>query len=188
MTDEQTADDRRAVSVKARRKLGLLAAALLGAVTTVTAVMVVLAISRRDPSPEVSRVVLEEAITRWKQDGPSNYDVETVVEGRQQDIYVVSVRGGEAISLVHNGTPINRPQGWDTWSVPGMFDTIRRDVETVERVESGQADKYTPRLRLKADFDSKYGYPKRYRRTPKSGGGEIIWNVTKFEVVEQEAN
>lgn len=186
MNNEQTIDDRQAVRTKARRKLGLLAAALLGAVVSVTVVMVVFAIARRDPSPEVSRELLDKAISQWKQNGPLNYDVETVVDGPQQGVYRVSVREGEAISLLHNGTSITRPQGWDTWSVPGMFDTIRRDIETAERVESGQADKYTPRLRLKADFDSKYGYPKRYRRTPKSGGGEIIWNVTKFEVVEQQ--
>lgn len=64
-----------------------------------------------------------------------------------------------------------------------MFDTVRRDVETVEAFESGQASSQTPRLRLKCDFDPEYGYPKRYRRTQKSGGGEVIWNVVEFKVV-----
>jgi hypothetical protein len=188
MNDEQDAKNHESARANAKRKLGLLAAALLGSVLTVTVVLVVLAIVRRDPSPEVSRELIEGAATRWQQNGPSSYDIETVVQGRQQDVYRVSVRNGEAISLVHNGTPIKRPQGRDTWSVPGMFDTIRRDVETVERVESGQADKYTPQLHLKADFEPKYGYPIRYRRTPKSGGGEIVWNVTVFEEVEHESD
>lgn len=188
MNEEQSSEDREAVRGRARRKLALLLAALLGAVTAVTGVLVALAIVNRDPSPEVTRELLDNAVQRWKENGPANYDVETVVEGRRKDVYRVSVRDGEPVSLVHNGTQIDRPQGWETWSVPGMFDTIRRDVKTVERVQSGQADKYTPRLRLKADFDRKYGYPKRYRRTPKSGGGEIIWHVNKFEVVEPKSD
>lgn len=188
VNEESGNEDREAVRARARRKLGLLLAALLGAVTAVAAVLITLAIANRDSSPEVNRKLLDEAVQRWEENGPASYDVETVVEGPQRrDVYRVSVRDGEPVSLVHNGTQINRPQGWHTWSVPGMFDTIRRDVTSVERVEAGKADKYTPQLRIKADFDPKYGYPKRYRRTPKSGGGQIIWHVTKFKVIEPKS-
>lgn len=185
MNDEQPDLPRQFERTQARRKLVLLSAALLGAATAVSAVVLFLVIRGRDPAPEVSRQSLDEAVRQWQVNGPRDYDVQVVVDGRSKDTYRVSVRDGVAVSLVHNGTLIDRPRVWDTWSVPGMFDTIRRDVETVETVESGQATKETPRLRLKCDFDPKYGYPKRYRRTQMSGGREVIWNVVEFKVLAE---
>ena len=40
-----------------------------------------------------------------------------------------------------------------------MFSTISRDIEAVERHAAGKADRFTPRLTLRAEFDPKYSYP-----------------------------
>lgn len=181
MSDVEPNMERQLERSRARRKLALLAAALLGAVVAVSAVVLFALISRVDSSPALTREALAAAVRQWQENGPSDYDVEVEVDGRAKDVYRVSVRGGVAVSLQHNGTPINRPRVWDTWSVPGMFDTIRRDLDSVEAVESGRATGQTPQLRLKCDFDPRYGYPQRYRRTEKSGGREVIWNVIEFQ-------
>jgi hypothetical protein len=62
-----------------------------------------------------------------------------------------------------------------------MFGTISRDIEAIERVQSGKADRYTPRLTLRAAFDPKYSYPAKYVRIEARSTVEVRWEVTRFE-------
>ena len=69
-----------------------------------------------------------------------------------------------------------------------MFATISRDVEALERAAERRAP---PPLILRAEFDSRYGYPARYRRIDNGSrkGGDsvtVAWDVIEFRVVEPE--
>lgn len=110
-----------------------------------------------------------------------DYDIEVAVAGTQPATYEVRVRDGQAIEAFRNGKPLNQRRTFGTWSVPGMFSTMSRDVEAVERRERGEADPSTPRLTLRAEFDPKYGYPKRYQRIEWGSPVEVTWQVTHFE-------
>jgi hypothetical protein len=114
---------------------------------------------------------------------PANYDIEVRVTGSQPAVYRVEVRGGEAQAASRNGEPLLTRRTFGTWSVPGMFSTISRDIEAVERHAAGQAERFTPRLTLRAEFDAEYSYPKRYRRIQQWSTVEVAWEVSEFRVI-----
>jgi hypothetical protein len=136
-----------------------------------------------DPLPELDAEQLREARQRWQQWGPSTYQMEVQVSGRQAATYELEVVDHEVISALHNGRPLRRRRAFDAWSVPGMFDTIEADLRMQQRVQS-HPDPETSELRLQCKFDPHYGYPARYRRTEfrRQGPNFVVsWEVTAFE-------
>ena len=111
---------------------------------------------------------------------------EIQVRGNQPATYYVEVRGGDARLALRNGKPLTQRRTFSTWSVPGMFATMSRDVDALERRAAGQADASTPDLNLRATFGPRYGYPARYRRLQYRSSVEVEWEVTRFEVVPSE--
>jgi len=141
-----------------------------------------------DPLPEMSPADYFAAKDKWKASAPENYDIEVEVTGTRPATYRVQVRGGVAVaaSIVDQQgqeTPQMQQRTFGTWSVPGMFGTMSKDVEVLEKHAKGKADKFTPRLTLRAEFDPKYGYPAAYRRIQWRSAVEVKWRVTKFAVI-----
>ena len=164
---------------------------LVGALAGVLATLVGLRIVNNDPTPRLTREIFDVAHERWKQVAPADYEIEIRVTGSQPAVYRAVVRGGQPQAAWRNGEPLATRRTFGTWSVPGMFSTISRDVETVERQTSGQADPRLPPLILRAAFDEQYGYPKRYRRTEwgsRKGttAQEVKWEVTSFRLAPSE--
>lgn len=157
---------------------------LLGAAVGSVPALYVLRLANRDPTPPLTPDVFHTAHRRWRASAPANYDIETRVTGSQPAIYRVEVRGGEAQAAWRNGEPLASPRTFGTWSVPGMFSTISRDIEAVERHAAAKADRFTPRLTLRAEFDAEYSYPLRYRRIQQWSTVEVAWEVTEFRAIE----
>ena len=111
--------------------------------------------------------------------------MEVKLSKNQVEIHRVEVRDGDVRGYTLNDLPMTRRRTFDTWSVPGMFSTIERDVENVELVASGKAGPYTPRLTLWGIFHEQYGFPERYRRIQWGSDMEVSWEVTEFRVVER---
>lgn len=144
----------------------------------------ILRLANRDRAPALTPELFHAAHERWKAVAPADYDIEIRVTGSQPAVYRVQVRGGEAQAASRNGEPLNSRRTFGTWSVPGMFSTISRDIEAVERHATGKAERFTPRLTLRAEFDAQYSYPKRYRRIQQWSTVEVAWEVTEFRVVQ----
>ncbi len=119
---------------------------------------------------------------RWRAVEPPDYDIEIVVRGSQPATYAVQVRNGQAETALRNGKPLNQRRTFGTWSVPGMFSTVERDVEAVQRRDQSEADPNLPRLTLRAEFDPEFSYPACYRRIEWGSPVEVSWEVTRFEV------
>jgi len=139
-----------------------------------------------DPTPPLTAAVFEAAHERWKAAAPANYDIEVRVTGPQAATYRVEVRDGEPQAAWRNGKPLMTRRTFGTWSVPGMFSTMIRDVEAIERAAAGH--KQTP-LILRAEFDANYSYPVRYRRIDNgsrkgSDSIAVAWDVTQFRIIE----
>lgn len=139
-----------------------------------------------DPTPTLTPTLFEAAHERWKTAGPRSYDIEIHVTGPQASTYRVEVRDGEPQAAWRNGQPLITRRTFGTWSVPGMFATMSRDVEAIERAAERGAQ--LP-LILRAEFDPKYSYPAKYRRIDNGSrkGSDAIavtWDVTEFRVVE----
>ena len=137
----------------------------------------------RDPTPALTPGLFYAAHDRWKAIAPPDYDVEVRVTGSQPATYRVEVRDGEPQAAWRNGQPLTTRRTFGTWSVPGMFSTISRDIESVERHSNGKADRFTPRLTLRAEFEPRYHYPQRYRRIQQWSTVEVVWEVTEFHLL-----
>ena len=162
---------------------------LIGGMLGILATLVTLRVVNRDPTPLLTPELFYAAHDRWEEVAPPNYDIEIRVTGNQPATYRAQVRGGQAQAAWRNGQPLTTRRTFGTWSVPGMFSTISRDVEQLERQGAGKADPRFPPLILWAAFDPKYSYPARYRRTEwgsrkGSTAQEVKWEVTEFRVIQ----
>ncbi|MEX2176040.1 MAG: DUF6174 domain-containing protein [Pirellulaceae bacterium] len=177
----ESGEPERAFADRGARRVVLwtLAGLALGACLTI----VVLRVLHRDSVPTLTPDLFHAARQRWKANEPADYDLEVRVTGSQPAVYRVEVRGGQAQAAWRNGQPLKQRRTFGTWSVPGMFGTIGRDVEAIERRAAGRADPRAPELTLRAEFDPRYGYPRRYQRIEWSSPVEVSWEVVEFRLV-----
>jgi hypothetical protein len=159
---------------------------LLGIGGGLIAVLLVVRQIHYDPTPSLSPKQFHAAHDHWKSHKISNYNIEIKVTGPQASVYRVEVRDGEAVAAWRNGQPLNQHRTFGTWSIPGMFSTISRDVEAIELAE--KQGQQRP-LILRAEFQAESGYPEHYRRIDNgsrkgSDSITVTWDVTEFRVVE----
>ena len=164
-----------------RLLIGLVAGLVIG-----TVAMLGLSVLRKGKAaPRLTPELFRAAVEKWEKVGSSDYDIEIQVTGNQPATYFVEVRGGEARLALRNGKPLTQRRTFSTWSVPGMFATMSRDVDALERRAAGQTDRSVPDLHLRAAFDPQYGYPAHYQRMEHHSVREVEWHVTRFEIVNQ---
>ena len=97
---------------------------------------------------------------------------------------------GQPVAAWRNKQPLKQRRTFGTWSVPGMFSTMARDVDAVERRAAGQAKPGEVELILKAEFDPQYHVPRRYQRIEwgsrrGSDAKTATWEVKEFRVVKE---
>src|SRR5205085_1922979 len=112
-----------------------------------------------DPTPPLTAVALKRAEANWRAARIRDYDIEIEVQSRQRETYAVEVRDGVPHQAWRNGQPLKQIRTFDTWSVPGMFDTIHSDFDRTDR-----QDQPAPELVLRAVFDERTGVPMKYKR------------------------
>jgi hypothetical protein len=167
----------------ARRFVGF---TLLGICLGLTGTLLILRQANYDPTPSLSPEQFHAAYEHWKSHRIPDYDIEVKVNGPQAAVYRVEVRDNEAIAAWRNGLPLQSQRTFGTWSVPGMFSTISRDIEAIERAAA--ARKQLP-LILRAAFNQAHGYPERYRRIDNgsrkgSDSIAVTWDVVNFRIVD----
>jgi hypothetical protein len=161
-----------------------LAGLTLGVILTLLALRII----HHDPTPRLTPEAFYAAQERWKAAAPADYDIEIEVTGPQSAVYRAEVRGGLAQAAWRNGQPLTNRRTFGTWSVPGMFGTIGRDIEAVERRTAGKAKPGEVELILKTQFDPQYHFPRRYQRIEwgsRRGSDAVTatWEVKQFRVV-----
>ena len=129
--------------------------------------------------PELTEATLEAGMKRWDEHAPASYDMELELRGAQPGLIHVEVRDHEVAVETRDGRDPGRSR-WDVWAVPGMFDTIARDLEIAGNPEQEIQAAQGTIWRLRCEFDPKFGYPARYHRIVNSGP-EVYWRVTKFQ-------
>lgn len=154
---------------------------LLGAVAAGVGLLVVIAITGRDPLPRLTRETLDAAVARWLQAGPANYDLDLVLTGAQTGNLHIEVRDGDVIKMTRDGkAPVQR-RTWDFWSVPNQIAMMDEDLVAAESDPQrafGVADR--GQIVLQAEFDPVLGYPRRYRRQVLGTSNTIEWRVMQF--------
>jgi hypothetical protein len=150
------------------------------------AMLMVLRAMTRDPTPALTPELFHAAHEQWKKNPLQNYDVEVRVTGPQAADYRVEVRDGEARAAWRNGKPLTSRRTYGTWSIPGMFSTISRDIEALQRAE--REHRQMP-LILRAAFSADHAVPEHYRRIDNgsrkgSDSITVTWDVIDFHIVQ----
>ena len=138
------------------------------------------AVARRLPA--LTAESLQTAEQRWRTNGPANYNMDVEIEGNRPGIVQVEVRKQVVTKMVRDGQIPSQQRTWEVWSVPGMFETLEREIELAEDPEREMQVKSGTKLWLKSEFDPYYGYPNRFHRAVFGGGPEVYWHVTHFQM------
>jgi hypothetical protein len=157
----------------------MLAAGFVIAAVATAVVVVCLQVFVAERIPALTETRLDQAESLWERTGLHNYDMELKLQGAQPGTVEVQVRAGKVTAQTRDGrTPPTRT--WDYWSVPGLFETLARDMElAADPVHETGAEAGT-QWRLRCEFDPQFGYPRRYHRFVSGGGPEVSWRVTRF--------
>jgi hypothetical protein len=130
--------------------------------------------------PELTEARFEAAQALWEKNGPDSYDMDVRITGAQPGLVQIQVRDSNPTAMTRDGiAPAERT--WDTWTVPGMFQTLVEEFAFKEDPTHKGQGAPGAEVRLRCDFDSKFGYPRTYQRLMTGGGPQIEWHVTKFE-------
>jgi hypothetical protein len=129
--------------------------------------------------PELTASELEKAEQLWEQAAPAGYEIDVeILRGRPGTVHV-EVRNDEVTAMTRDGrSPAQRT--WWYWSVPGMFETLERELEMAEDPVHEVGAASGTRWQLRCEFDPAYGYPRRFHRYVSGGGQEVYWRVTSF--------
>jgi hypothetical protein len=159
-----------------RRTPYILALAFIAFVAAV-ALALELFVAERLPELNVER--LEAARATWEQAGPRSYDLDLEIQGERPGPVHVEVRGGEVTEVTINGRAPS-PHTRHTWTVEGQFHTLEQELLLAEDPVHQMQIKIGASLRLRCEFDAKYGFPRAYQRTVSGGGPDVFWRVTSF--------
>jgi hypothetical protein len=161
-------------SPNSKRQMPSTAGQLLIAVVVIIVVVALVLVIRSRRLPRLTRDAFDAAKAKWDAARLDSYELTVRVTGMQPGIYEVSVENGTAKSATFDGRDLTRPRTFGTWSVPGMFDTLARDLETNERHDY---------LMLGAEFHPDFGIPMSYERIELRTGAHdaLQWNVTRFQ-------
>lgn len=183
-TDSDSAEadrDGRTESVKSSSGSQVRAYVFAIAAFALAAVCVVLALQYfvAEHLPQLTEASLQAATELWSKKGPANYNMDIELRGAQPGNVHVEVRNGEVTAQTRDSrVPARRT--WDTWSVPGMLDTLSQDLATAEDPEKMIDAAPGTKWRLRCEFEPEFGVPAIYHRLV-TGGPEVYWRVTLFE-------
>ncbi|HUY35845.1 MAG TPA: DUF6174 domain-containing protein [Pirellulales bacterium] len=162
----------------------LAAGCALGSVATLLGIIgVALVLRNRSALPPLTADDLAAAQRLWDEQGPSDYDLDVEIGGRQSGRFRVEVRSGKPTQVTRNDVSPQR-RTWDTWTVPGMFDTLQQELDLADRPD-GAFGQPGARAVMWAVFDAQLGYPRRYERFVLGTPYEVRWEVTRFEAVDR---
>lgn len=129
--------------------------------------------------PALTEAVLNTASAKWDANGPASYDMDIELRGARPGVVHVEVRDKEVTAQTRDGR-VPGKWTWDTWSVPGMFDTLSQDLQTAANPEQAIQAEAGTKWRLRCEFDEQNGLPRKYHRLV-TNGPEVFWQVTSFK-------
>jgi hypothetical protein len=162
------------------RPAALIMGTLLGAMA-VAAGLLTYAFLNRNTTPLLTRAEYEAAADRWNANAPASYNLDLVLSGNRPGKIHVEVRDGQATKMERDGVVPIQERTWYYWTVPGMMDTIAEELEMAESPAESFNASGASEVIQRAEFDPKYGYPRKYDRVVLGADYETHWEITKFE-------
>ena len=132
---------------------------------------------------EVTPGAIDRARGLWQKAGVRDYDLEWISTGPGRPHYQVGVRDGQVrtIGMIQPGGKVvpAKPAETRYYGVEGLFLIIRDDLEQRKKATPFGQPKGT-RVVLRFTSDSKYGYPRSYRRDVLGSPLAIGFDVIRF--------
>lgn len=165
------------------RTSALVMGMVLGSALALVGILVVLALSMRETVPRLTRAELEAAQDRWEAKGPKSYTLDVIVSGGQTGEYHIEVQRGRPVVVTRNGIAPRRGT-WESWTVPGLFEVIRQELDNAEDPDGCFGAPAGSEAVLRAELDERYGYPQSYQRsvldTRLGRRLGVQWEITRF--------
>jgi hypothetical protein len=161
--------------------LGLFAGLVLGAML---ASAIFIYVNRTSTIPPLLDSDFQAAMARWEKNGPPSYNLDLTLTVDKPEPIHVEVRAGQVTRMTRDGRQPSQKRTWDAWSVPGQFDTIERELEMARDPATGFGVR-GGRGVLRAQFDQRLGYPRRYWRIVLGAPRDLQlqWTIDRFETV-----
>ncbi len=153
-------------------------------VLTVLVSISVMIIRVRGGMTSVDAGTLAAAEQKWQLSQILNYDLEIHISERHKRRLRIQVRDSQIIALWRNDLPIEEHRGYLAWTVEGMFQTIRTDVNQQLQLKTPTPGTRLNNLTVRALFHPTHGFPQRYIRIEHRQQGnnpEISWEVISFK-------
>lgn len=176
--DSIVTEDSRAAS-RTRHSMRMLLLLLLPTVFCIVGVALLLQTLVGQKIPVLTEVELEKAQGLWASTGPASYEMDLeILQGRPGTVHI-EVQNDEISAMTRDSrTPAQHT--WRYWSVPGLFETLERELQMAEDPVHEVGAAAGTRWQLRCEFDRAYGYPRRFHRYVSGGGPEVYWRVTSF--------
>lgn len=142
------------------------------------------AVSGPERVPELTPQALAEAIRRWDDAGVRDYRLELSLAGRQPGQIAIEVRDDEVTQFTRDGVTPRQRRTWDYWKVENQLATIEEDLDSARDPERGFGAPPGSRVLQRAEFDARYGYPRRYQRFVLGTPLDVVWEITRFELLD----
>ena len=134
--------------------------------------------------PPLTPESLAAAEARWKEAQPTSYRLQIAIGGKRSGRVEIEVERGEITKMTRDGLVPHRRATWQAWSVPGMFDTLRQELELAEQPERSFGVAERSQIIERARFDEQYGYPARYQRSVLGSDQDLDWRVVSFAPID----
>jgi hypothetical protein len=157
-------------------------------VMALAAIVSAVVVSWQDRAPRLTRADYEAAAKRWEANGPASYNLDLELAGRRGGKIHVEVRDGEVTRMTRDGIQPMQKRTWYYWSVPGQFDTIEQELDMARDAAASYGMPAGAEVAMWAEFDPKYGYPRRFDRVLLGADIEVHWKVTRFEIVSKKSD
>ena len=158
--------------------LGVVIGSMIGLVGTVGLIVFL----NRGQLPIMRPTDLEAAESRWKQRGPTSYNLDLEGSFDIKGHMHVEVRNRAVIAMSLDGRPSPR-RLWPLWSVSGLFEFIEADAKRNAEAANHEGIALPEPVLQQAEFDAELGLPRGYQRTELSTGQSGGWQIVKFEPV-----
>jgi hypothetical protein len=163
------------------RSTALVMGMVTGLLATVLVAAVVLFLTQRQTTPQLTRAALDAAVSRWEANGPANYNLDLVLQGARPGPIHVEVREGKVTQMTRDGVVPSQRRTWEYWTVPGQLDTIGEELDKAEDPQGSFGTPGRGNVVQRAVFDEQFGYPRKYSRIVLGTPLEVRWEITRFE-------
>ena len=154
------------------------------ALLTVLVFLGIIVIRSRSGMTSVDAALLAAAEQKWQLADILDYDLEIHISERKKRRLRIQVRDSQITALWRNDLPIQEHRGYQAWTVEGMFQTIRTDVNQQLQLETPTPNSRLNNLTVRALFHPTHGFPQRYIRIEHRQQGnnpEISWKIVSFK-------